>query len=48
MKIKIRKREYAIGLLPWCPYVGGFWKNLSSGMSAFCWLGYRIDINKTN
>lgn len=46
MTIKIRKRDYAKGVLPWCPYVGGFWLNLFSGMTALCWLGNRIDINR--
>lgn len=45
MKILIRKREYARGLMPWCPYMGGFFGNLFNGrMTAFCWLGYRVDI----
>ena len=44
MKLLIRKREYAKGKLPWCPYVGGFWKNLKEGhLSALCWMGYRIE-----
>jgi len=44
--IKISKRKYAKGLLPWCPYVQGFWANYKSGMTALLWLGYRIDINR--
>jgi hypothetical protein len=49
MKITIRKREYAKGLFPWCPYIQGFWFNYRHGLTALCWLGYRIDIhNKFN
>ena len=46
MTIKIRKRNYAAGILPWCPYVGGFWRNLMTGMTCVCMWGYRIDINR--
>lgn len=45
MKIKIRKRNYAKGIMPWCPYVGGFWYHLRKrGISSFYIMGYQIDI----
>lgn len=46
MKIYINKRSYARGVLPWCPYVGGFWRNLFAGHSSFCCMGYRVDVKR--
>jgi hypothetical protein len=45
MKIYIAKRDYAKGLIPWCPYIGGFWYNLfKRRMSTLFWLGYKINV----
>ncbi len=48
MKVSIKKTEYAQGLLPWCPYVNGFWLGLLNGYTSLFWAGYRIDFKRAS